>query len=50
MDIVKKGCPTPEHLKLNQLAKAGYVRHFQASNWEQYTWLTDTRGSTAGSA
>ena len=30
----------PKHLKLSQPAKAGYVRHFQASNWERYTWLT----------
>ena len=40
MDIVKKGRPMPEHLKLNQLAKAGYMCHFQTSNWERYTWLT----------
>ena len=49
MDIVKKGRPTPGHLELNQPAKAGYVCHFQASNCK-YTWLTDTRGTTAGSA
>ena len=44
MDIVKKGHPTPEHLKLNQPAK-GYVRHFQACNWERYAWLA---GSVSG--
>ncbi|KAK1886769.1 Protein Dok-7 [Dissostichus eleginoides] len=32
--------PMPENLELNQVAKAGYVRHFQASNWERYPWLT----------
>ena len=50
MDIVKKGRPTPKHLELNQPAKAGYVRHIQADNWERYTWFTDTRDFTAGSA
>ena len=53
MDIVKNGRPTPEHLELNQPAKAGYARHFQASNWEQYTWLTGQvrrTCTTAGSA
>lgn len=44
MDIVKLG----QHLELNKPAKADYVRHFQAKNWEQYTWLT--QGRTAGSA
>ena len=40
MDIVKKGRPTPEQLEISQASKAGYERHFQASNWERYPWLT----------
>lgn len=55
MDIVKKGRPTAEHLELNQPAKAGFVRHFQASNWSWkdtvgYHAQFDARGFTAGSA
>ena len=40
MDIVKKGRPTPERLEITKVTKAGYERHFQASNWERYPWLT----------
>uniref|UniRef100_A0A3B1J2E9 DUF4371 domain-containing protein n=1 Tax=Astyanax mexicanus TaxID=7994 RepID=A0A3B1J2E9_ASTMX len=39
VDIVRKGRPTP-HLQILTQAGKGYVRHFQASNWERYPWLT----------
>lgn len=39
MKIVEKGRPTPEEFDLAQPSKS-YVRHFQASNWERYSWLT----------
>ena len=38
MDIVKKAAQRPNTTpELNQPAKADYMRHFQASNWERYT-------------
>ena len=39
MDIVENGRQTPKHLELNQPAKAGFVSHFQASNWESTWWV-----------
>lgn len=39
LDIVRNGQPTPKLAGLFQLGK-GFVRRFQISNYERYTWLT----------
>ncbi|KAL0968773.1 hypothetical protein UPYG_G00271580 [Umbra pygmaea] len=41
-EIVTKGRPTPELTALSQQGK-GFVRHFQASNYERYRWLTASK-------
>ncbi|KAM6949866.1 ribonuclease P protein subunit p29 isoform 1-T1 [Lycodopsis pacificus] len=38
LEIVRKGRPTPQ-LNLTNQGK-GYVRHFQSTNYERYSWLT----------
>ncbi|KAG7513368.1 zinc finger MYM-type protein 1-like [Solea senegalensis] len=43
LDLVRGGRPTPELANLSQPGK-GFVRHFQASNYERYPWLTASDG------
>nr|XP_032834249.1 zinc finger MYM-type protein 1-like [Petromyzon marinus] len=42
LEIVRKGRPTPQLAALSQPGK-GFVRHFQSSNYERYTWLTASK-------
>ncbi|XP_019896449.1 uncharacterized protein LOC105029183 isoform X1 [Esox lucius] len=42
LDIVRKGRPNPQLAALSQPGK-GFVRHFQSSNYERYTWLTASK-------
>lgn len=39
LELVRQGRPTPMLASLSQQGK-GFVRHFQASNYERYPWLT----------
>lgn len=39
LEIVRTGRPTPKLAGLSQQGK-GFVRHFQAGNYERYPWLT----------
>ena len=43
LEIVKQGRPTPQLAALTQPGK-GFVRHFQSSNYERYSWLTASSG------
>ena len=43
LEIVKQGRPTPQLAALTQPGK-GFVRHFQNSNYERYSWLTASSG------
>lgn len=39
LELVRRGRPTPPLAGLSQKGK-GFVRHFQASNYKRYPWLT----------
>ncbi|KAK9531031.1 hypothetical protein VZT92_010483 [Zoarces viviparus] len=43
-EIVTKGQPTPQLAALTQQVK-GFVRHFQSTNYERYSWLTASEKS-----